>query len=581
MTPSSCPLAPPIASAVDLLRGSKLNSVRMLAPQVALIAGSRKSDLSVMGEARDQLADLGIAHEVLIVSAHRTPEWMVEEFAKGAEGRGLRVIIAAAGGAAHLPGMVAALTLIPVFGVPIPATELNGIDALLSMVQMPAGVPVGTLAIGKAGAVNAALLAAEVLALHDPRCCAGACRRCATRGATRCWPRSRRPTRRHEDTLAVPILPGAAIGILGGGQLARMTAMAARSLGYGVRVLDPDPRCAAGAVADEVIAGAFDDPACAAALARGSAVVTYEIETIGPAALAAAAQFAPVHPSPAILGMVQDRLVQKEWLAGHGFPVGPYRAASTAAEIAAAAQALGPVRLKARRGATTAAAQGALPSGSGAPEAAAAQAALGSGPVVCEQELALRRELSVLVARRADGTSAEVKVFPPAQNWHEDGILALSVLPGALAPALVAKAEALGRALAEALSLVGLLAIEFFETDAHGLLVNELSPRPHNTFHATETACLTSQFEQLVRAVCGLPLGSTDVLRPTALANLLGDLWLGPTPPHLDRALALPGVYLTLYGKEPRRGRKIGHLLAVGHTPEEALKLVREARARL
>jgi 5-(carboxyamino)imidazole ribonucleotide synthase len=145
----------------------------------------------------------------------------------------------------------------------------------------------------------------------------------------------------------------------------------------------------------------------------------------------------------------------------------------------------------------------------------------------------------------------------------------------------VSEAEALGGRIAEAMGLVGLLAIEFFVTAAHGLLVNELSPRPHNTFHATETACLTSQFEQLVRAVCGLPLGSTDVLRTTALANLLGDLWLGPEPPRLDQALALPGVYLTLYGKAPRKGRKIGHLLAVAQTPEDALRLVREARDKL
>jgi 5-(carboxyamino)imidazole ribonucleotide synthase len=374
----------------------------------------------------------------------------------------------------------------------------------------------------------------------------------------------------------VAILPGAQIGILGGGQLGRMTAMAAQSLGYGVRVLDPDPHCAACAVADEVIVSAFDDPVGAEILARKSDVVTYEIEQIGQAALAAAERLAPVRPSPAVLAIVQDRLEQKNWLSQHGFPVGPYRPAASVAEVEAAAQALGGLRLKARRGGYDGRSQARVGKLS---EAVASFQTLGGEPVVCEQELVLRRELSVMVARTEQG---EMKVFPPAQNWHQDGILSLSVLPGALEPALTRQAEELGRAIAAAMAVCGLLAIEFFDTESHGLLVNELSPRPHNTFHATETACLTSQFEQLVRAVCGLPLGLTDTLRPTALANLLGDLWVGRDhPPRFDRALALPGVYLRLYGKQPRRGRKVGHLLAVGHTPEEALKLVREARDSL
>jgi 5-(carboxyamino)imidazole ribonucleotide synthase len=372
------------------------------------------------------------------------------------------------------------------------------------------------------------------------------------------------------------ILPGARIGILGGGQLGRMTAMAAQSLGYSVAVLDPDPHCAASAVADEVVVGAFGDPVGAEKLARMSAVVTYEIEQIGQAALAAAERHAPVRPSPAVLAIVQDRLTQKQWLAQHGFPVGPFREAGSAAEVEVAARALGRSRLKSRRGGYDGRSQAKLEAPG---EAAAAFGALGGDPVVCEQELELRRELSVMVARNEQG---QIEVFPPAQNWHQDGILALSVLPGALDAALARRAEELGRAIADAMGVCGLLAIEFFDTEASGLLVNELSPRPHNTFHATETACLTSQFEQLVRAVCGLPLGSTDTLRPTALANLLGDLWVDRDhPPRFDKALALPGVYLRLYGKQPRRGRKVGHLLAVGHTPEEALQLVREARDRL
>jgi 5-(carboxyamino)imidazole ribonucleotide synthase len=372
----------------------------------------------------------------------------------------------------------------------------------------------------------------------------------------------------------VTILPGATIGILGGGQLGRMTAMAARSLGYDVAVLDPDPACAAGALASRRVTAPFDDAAAAAELARGSAVVTYEIEKIALASVEAAAALAPVRPAPSVLGLVQDRARQKGWLATHGFPVGPYREVRSAEELAAA-WALGPFRLKACQGGYDGRSQARVPSAEAAP---AAWRELGEVPCVAERELDLAAELSVLIARRPSG---EVATFPAAQNWHDDGILSISVLPGALPEATTRRAAELARGIAEGLGVEGLLAVEFFVTRDGELYVNELSPRPHNTFHAAETACLTGQFEQLVRAICDLPLGSTQVLRPTALANLLGDLWLGPTPPALDRALALPGVRLNLYGKAPRKGRKIGHLLAVAASADEAVALVREARRLL
>jgi 5-(carboxyamino)imidazole ribonucleotide synthase len=374
----------------------------------------------------------------------------------------------------------------------------------------------------------------------------------------------------------VSVLPGSSIGFLGGGQLGRMSAMAARSLGYGVQVLDPDPHCAASAVADRVIVGAFDDETAAGELAAGTAVVTYEIEKIGLGAARAVEARTRLRPSSRALEVVQDRLTQKRFLQGAEIPVGPYAEASSAAEARRAAVELGgPVRLKARRGGYDGRSQtrAATPD-----EAAAAFDEMGGVPCVVERELALAEELSVLIARRPGG---EVAVFPPAQNWHENGILTVSVIPGRLRAGVANRAQALARAIAVELEIEGLLAVEFFETEQGDLYANELSPRPHNTFHATETACLTSQFEQLVRAICDLPLGSTDVLRPTALANLLGDLWLGEKPPALDRALALPGVRLSLYGKSPRRGRKMGHLLALAQTPEEALARVKEARARL
>ncbi len=372
------------------------------------------------------------------------------------------------------------------------------------------------------------------------------------------------------------VLPGASIGFLGGGQLGRMSAMAARSLGYGVQVLDPDPNCAASAVADRVIVGAFDAEAAAAELATATAVVTYEIEKIGLPAARAVETRTPLRPSSHVLEVVQDRLTQKRFLQSAHIPVGPYAEAASAEDASRAVVDLGgPVRLKARRGGYDGRAQARA---ANADEAATVFGEMGGVPCVVERELALAEELSVLVARRPGG---EIAVFPVAQNWHEDGILTVSVIPGRLRGGIAGRAQALAHKIALQLEIEGLLAVEFFETEQGELFANELSPRPHNTFHATETACLTSQFEQLVRAICDLPLGSTDVLRPTALANLLGDLWLGDKPPALDRALALPGVRLSLYGKSPRRGRKMGHLLALAETPELALARVKEARALL
>jgi 5-(carboxyamino)imidazole ribonucleotide synthase len=196
-----------------------------------------------------------------------------------------------------------------------------------------------------------------------------------------------------------------------------------------------------------------------------------------------------------------------------------------------------------------------------------------------ERALDIEAELSVLVARAPSG---QVAVYPPALNHHEQRILAWSVIPGPLPEAVRARALEISAEIARAVGVEGLLVIELFLTRQGEVLVNELAPRPHNSFHATEVACLTSQFEQAVRAVCDLPLGSTDVVRPAAIANLLGDLWLGPQPPAFDRALALPGVRLHLYGKRvPRPGRKMGHLSAAGATPEEAVRRVMEAKARL
>jgi len=374
-----------------------------------------------------------------------------------------------------------------------------------------------------------------------------------------------------------PILPGATLGILGGGQLGRMTAMAARSLGYHVHALDPDPSCAARYVVERCFTAAFDDARAAEELARTSSVVTVEIEKISPESMAAAARHAPVRPGPEVLRVVQDRARQKAWLRGRGFPLGPYREAASESDLAAALEALQTsCFVKTSFGGYDGGGQARAQGGQAA---AATWEALGRRPVVVEQSLDLEAELSVLVARAPSGATV---VYPPALNHHEQRILAWSVLPGSLPEAVQSRAQEISAETARALGVEGLLVVELFLTRSGELFVNELAPRPHNSFHATEVACLTSQFEQAVRAVCDLPLGSSEVVRPAAIANLLGDLWLGGRPPAFDRALALPGVRLHLYGKRvPRPGRKMGHLSASGATPEEAVRRVLEAKARL
>ncbi|RPH67926.1 MAG: 5-(carboxyamino)imidazole ribonucleotide synthase [Myxococcaceae bacterium] len=373
------------------------------------------------------------------------------------------------------------------------------------------------------------------------------------------------------------ILPGATIGILGGGQLGRMTAMAARSLGYHLAALDPDPSCAARFLVETCVTAAFDDVQAARDLAQRCQVATVEIEKISIEVMRAIQEIIPMRPGPGVLHVVQDRARQKDWVAERGFPVGPYRKASTEDELREAAQALGGrCYVKATRGGYDGRGQDIL---TGPEDTGRVWSFLGGVPVVVEKGLELDSELSVLVARRPSG---EARTYAPALNHHVKGILEWSVLPGPLPHAVANQAESIARDIAAALGVEGLLVAEFFLTRAGELYVNELAPRPHNTFHSTEVACATSQFEQHTRSVCDLPLGSTELIRPAAIINLLGDLWVDDAVPPFDRALEIPGVQVHLYGKRVAQpGRKMGHLSAIGATPEEALQKVQEARGRL
>ncbi|HEU4981286.1 MAG TPA: 5-(carboxyamino)imidazole ribonucleotide synthase [Acidobacteriaceae bacterium] len=379
------------------------------------------------------------------------------------------------------------------------------------------------------------------------------------------------------------ILPGATIGILGGGQLGRMVAMAARGFGYRVQVMDPDPSCPARFVVDACFEGNWDDARAAADLARGSDVVTLEIEQVSLACLEAAAQYAPVRPAASALRIIQDRILQRNWIREHGFPMGEYRAIESEADLVRAANKLGPrLFIKSARGGYDGRSQVKL--GFGDPTTPAqAWRLLGEKSCVAEKAIDLDKEISVMVARSPGG---ETRSFASALNHHENQILAWSVLPSSVDPALEQQAQDIACGIADAIGLEGLLAVEMFVSKSGQLLVNELAPRPHNSYHASERACVTSQFEQAVRAVCNLPLGDPSIIQPAAIANLLGDLWLDennqPRVPRFDKALAVPGVRLHLYEKHtPRRGRKMGHLSAVGATPEEAVQRVLEAKTQL
>ncbi len=393
-----------------------------------------------------------------------------------------------------------------------------------------------------------------------------------------------------EDLLAKhsgPVLPGATIGIFGGGQLGRMMGIAARSMGYKVHVLDPDPACPAGYIADVVIEAGWNDRWSAANLARECAAVTLEIEQVSIVSLDEAARWAPVRPGPAILAVIQDRIEQKDWLQKHGFPTGPYRAARSLEQLEAAVRDLGgPVFVKSATGGYDGRGQAKL-GFDGAPVTSTAVLQawedVGSSACVAERALDLAKEISVLVARSPRG---EVKVYPPAENFHENQILSWSVIPASIPDSLAAEATKIAAEIADTFGLEGLLAVEMFVTTSGELLVNELAPRPHNSYHGSERACVTSQFEQAIRASCDLPLGDVSLVQPSAIANLLGDIWLNADgterQPRFDAALAVPTVRLTLYEKlKPRKGRKMGHLSAVGATADEARERVLAAKAQL
>ena len=373
------------------------------------------------------------------------------------------------------------------------------------------------------------------------------------------------------------ILPGSTIGVLGGGQLGRMFAMAARRLGYRVHTLAPDHDTPTGQIADAEINASYDDMDAVRAFAQAVDVVTFEFENVSADAVAEAQRHAIIRPNGRSLAIAQHRLKEKSFLVEHGLPVAPFAPVRTDVDLAAALNAVGcPSVLKTATSGYDG--KGQIRIGK-AEDLGSAWDALGRREAVLEAFLDLDREISVIGAR---GVGGEWSHFGPIENAHAGHILDVSVSPANVPEATAALAADVVRRVMDALDFVGILCVEFFITRDARLLVNELAPRPHNSGHLTFDACRTSQFEQQLRAVCGLPLGSPDMLQPAAaMANILGDIWEGGEP-DWAAALALPDVKLHLYGKSsPRPGRKMGHLTVLAATPAEAKARVLQARRAL
>jgi 5-(carboxyamino)imidazole ribonucleotide synthase len=355
-----------------------------------------------------------------------------------------------------------------------------------------------------------------------------------------------------------------------------MFTVAARSMGYRVAVLDPDPLSPAGHIADQHLQKPFTDSAALAELGRLCGVVTTEFENVPARALEALAAHCPVHPGPEALAIAQDRVREKTFARGHGIDTARFHAVHAEADLAAAcAEIPGPAILKTNRLGYDGKGQRTV---SGLEEARSAFRNFGSVPCILEELVPLERELSVVLARSRSG---EVRSFPAGENRHVAGILDTTMVPAAVDDGLAERARAAAETLAAALDYVGVLGVELFVVTGGRLLFNEMAPRPHNSAHYTLDACVTDQFEQQVRAVCGLPLGDPGLLSPVCMVNLLGDLWREGAP-RWDLALANPRAKLHLYGKhEARPGRKMGHLNVLADSPEAARQAALTARAAL
>lgn len=375
------------------------------------------------------------------------------------------------------------------------------------------------------------------------------------------------------ESVPAAILPGATIGLLGGGQLGRMFAIAAKRMGYFVHVFDPQPHGPASQVCDMEVNAPFDDAEALARFASAVDVVTFEFENIPVAAIDRVAEVCPVRPRGQVLHICQNREREKLFLQANGFPCAPFRVVDSEASLIAAVQEIGtPAVLKTADFGYDGKGQIKLKGGE---DLAEVWKTFNAPRGVLEGWVNFEAELSVVVARGVDGS---VAAFPVSENIHRNHILDLSIVPARFGESICAEAAVLAEQITRTLDVVGLLAVEFFLSEKDGLIVNELAPRPHNSGHYSFDACVTSQFEQHVRAVCGLPLGSTELLSPVVMWNILGDAWEAGTP-DWKTWLANPAAKLHLYGKaEPRVGRKMGHLCVLADSTARALQAVEAIR---
>jgi 5-(carboxyamino)imidazole ribonucleotide synthase len=372
------------------------------------------------------------------------------------------------------------------------------------------------------------------------------------------------------------IAPGATLGVLGGGQLGRMFAMAARLMGYRVHTFSPEDDSPAGQVADLEVTASYSDLDALRAFARGVEVVTFEFENVPREAIDAVEALVPVRPSGVALHMAQQRAREKTFLADRGVPTAAFAPAESFDELWDAVALVGtPAVIKTAAFGYDGKGQHKVTTPA---DVEHIWTAIGHQAAIVEKFISLQVEVSMVAARGADGG---VAMYPPFENRHRDHILDVTTVPAAIAPEVVKQAGEITRTILEELQYVGVLCVEFFLSTDGGLLVNELAPRPHNSGHLTVDAAVTSQFEQQVRAVCGLPLGSPEIPRPAAMANLLGDLWADGEP-NWAAACRFADVKLHLYGKtDPRPGRKMGHLTAMARSVAEAQDRVIAARDAL
>jgi 5-(carboxyamino)imidazole ribonucleotide synthase len=372
------------------------------------------------------------------------------------------------------------------------------------------------------------------------------------------------------------IAPGAALGVLGSGQLGRMFAIAARRMGYRVHTFSPDDDTPTGQVADVEVTAEYEDLDALRAFARQVDVVTFEFENVPIEAIDAIEEFATVRPSGVALHTTQQRAREKTFLADRGFPTAPFAPAASLDELWDAVARVGtPAVIKTAAFGYDGKGQHKITTPA---DVEHIWTAIGHQEAVVEKFITLQAEVSVVAARSVAGDIVE---FPPFENRHRDHILDVTTVPAALAPDIALRAVEITRAVMQELQYIGVLCVEFFVSTDGELLVNEIAPRPHNSGHLTFDAAITSQFEQQVRAICGLPLGSAEIVRPAAMANLLGDLW-SDGEPNWAALLRFPDVKLHLYGKgDARPGRKMGHLTAMGRTVGDAQDRVLLARDAL